>query len=295
MEATTNTSRHDRTPAATQTNGDDLRRAVNWVLNDRIFADVSVHGNVKWTSLALVRLAMFWVWSAETGLVAAANAAIAQVKKLFGSVAVKSYQALTDALIRYGPQLLAKLCRRMHELLQEVGGTGWRVGLWLPLAVDGSRTSVPRTASNEQRFCKPAKKKTKNKKKNANKRSRKANQQRSKRRRKKHYNPQAVGPQMWLTLLWHIGLRLPWCWKVGPSFDSERGHLQAMLDEQTFPENTLFCGDAGFYGYDFWRSILDRGHQFLVRVGSNVRLLTNLGVVRLRGDVVYCWPIANIK
>jgi len=273
------------------TNGDDLRKAVNWVLTTESFTDLRLHGNVKWTALALVRLAVFWVWSSETGLVAAAKAAIAQVLKLFGSVAVKSYQALTGALITYTPQLLPRLWARLQSLLQAHGGDAWRVGAWLPLAVDGSRVTVPRTAANEQRFCKPQTKRKQNKKK----RSRHAQQKRRKQRCKGHYNPQAVGPQMWLTLLWHIGLRLPWCWKVGPSYDSERSHLLTLLAEQKFPDHTLFCCDAGFYGYDFWRSILDHGHQFLIRVGSNVRLLKNLGVVQQRDDIVYCWPNANMK
>ena len=60
--------------------------------------------------------------------------------------------------------------------------------------------------------------------------------------------------------------------------------------ELRFPEATLFCADAGFVGYEFWRSILDRGHSFLIRVGGNVRLLKGLGLVRQRGDIVYCWP-----
>jgi hypothetical protein len=98
-----------------------------------------------------------------------------------------------------------------------------------------------------------------------------------------------------LTLVWHIGLRLPWCWKVGPSYDSERGHLLALLGEQSFPERTLLCGDAGFYGYDFWQGIRQQGHQFLVRVGRNVRLLKNLGVVRQRDDLVFCWPKEQMK
>ncbi len=62
-----------------------------------------------------------------------------------------------------------------------------------------------------------------------------------------------------------------------------------------FPEFTLFCGDAGFVGYDFWQSIVDRGHSFLIRVGGNVRLLKGLGVVRRRGDIVYSWPDTAMK
>ena len=37
-----------------KTNGDDLRRALNWILIDDIFAHMRLHGNVKWKPLALV-------------------------------------------------------------------------------------------------------------------------------------------------------------------------------------------------------------------------------------------------
>jgi len=274
-----------------KTNGDDLRRALNWIVSDSIFAHVHLHGNVKWKPLALVCLAIFWVWSSQPGLVEAAKDAMATVAKLFGSdaVAVTSYQALTAALVRYTPQLLPALWARLQSLMQQSGQAGRRVGKWLPLAVDGSRVSVPRTQQNEERFSKPKKPRGK-KKSRTNKRSRHAQRKRRKQRAKSHYNPQAVGPQMWLTLLWHIGLRLPWCWKLGPSYSSERAHLATLLAELRFPLFTLFCGDAGFVGYDFWRSILDRGHSFLMRVGGNVRLLKSLGVVRQKGDIVYCWP-----
>ena len=46
-----------------KTNGDDLRRALNWILIDDIFAHMRLHGNVKWKPLALVCLAIFWLGS----------------------------------------------------------------------------------------------------------------------------------------------------------------------------------------------------------------------------------------
>jgi hypothetical protein len=279
-----------------KTNGHDLRRAVEWIVSDGIFATVRLHGNVKWKPFALVCLAIFWVWSSQPGLVEAAKDAIATVAKLFGSggVAVTSYQALTGALVRYTPQLLLALWARLQSLMRQSGQAGWRVGKWLVLAVDGSRVGVPRTQRNEERFNKPRKPRGK-KKSRTKKRGRHAQRKRRKCSTKSHYDPQAVGPQMWLTLVWHIGLRLPWCWKLGPSYSSERAHLQTLLGEQQFPEKTLLCSDAGFVGYDFWRAILDHGHSFLIRVGSNVRLLKHLGVVRQRGDIVYCWPDAAMK
>jgi hypothetical protein len=64
-----------------------------------------------------------------------------------------------------------------------------------------------------------------------------------------------------------------------------------MLEEEKFPENTLFCGDAGFVGYDFWIAILTSGGQFLVRVGANVSLLSEKADIKqLGGGIVLCWP-----
>jgi hypothetical protein len=86
------------------------------------------------------------------------------------------------------------------------------------------------------------------------------------------------------------------CRMLGPSYSSERAHVEMMLKDLRFPLFTLFCADAGFVGYDFWRPIVDKGHSFLIRVGGNVRLLKGLGLeVRQRGDIVYCWPNAAMK
>jgi len=290
MSTKKNSSVRARSP---QTNGDAVRRAVNWILDPGIFHDLKLHGNVKWAASALVTLAIFWVWAPESSSVEAAKSAIETVASIFGSVAVKSYQALTGALITYSGQLLPLLWLRMQFLMEGCGGESWRIGRWLPLAVDGSRVGTPRTRKNEDRFCKPAGKK--GKKKGKKKRGRYANQKRRSGKKKSHYDPQAVGPQMWLTLVWHIGMRMPWCWRVGPSYSSERNHLLEMLAKLKFAMFTLFCADAGFVGYDFWKGIASPGYHFLIRVGSNVRLLKKLGYVRERNGIVYCWPDAAMK
>jgi hypothetical protein len=279
-----------------KTNGHDLRRAIEWIVNGGIFAAVRLHGNVKWTPFGLVCLAIFWVWSSQPGLVEAAKDAISMVAKLFGkdAVAANSYQALTAALVRYTPQLLPALWERLQSLMQQTGQVGWRVGKWLVLAFDGSRVGVPRTQRNEERFTKPRKPR-RNKKSRKKRRGRHAQRKSPKRSTMSHYDPQPVAPQMWLTLVWHVGIRLPWCWKLGPSFSSERAHVETLLDESRFPENTLFCADAGFIGYEFWRAIIDKNHSFLIRVGGNVRLLKHLSVIRQSGDIVYCWPDEAMK
>jgi hypothetical protein len=287
---------------APRTNGNDLRRALDWIVVTSIFAGVRLHGNVKWKPVALVCLAIFWVWSPQLGLVEAANEAGEMIAKLYGSdaVAVKTYQALTGALVRYTPQLLPALWGRLQSLMQQTcqdAQEAWRVGKWVVMAGDGSRIGVPRTQRNEERFNKPRKRR--NKKSRKKWRGRHAQRKGPKRSKKSHYDPQPVAPQIWLTLVWHVGMRLPWCWTLGPSYSSERAHLLTMLEGYRFPENTLFCADAGFVGYDFWRTIIRHNHSFLIRVGGNVRLLRGLlrglGIVRRRGDIVYCWPDEAIK
>jgi hypothetical protein len=97
---------------------------------------------------------------------------------------------------------------------------------------------------------------------------------------------------MWLTLFWHVGSGLPWAWRTGPSDSSERAHLEDMLGE--LPENSLITADAGFVGYDFWKTVLEK-HSFVIRVGGNVRLLKKLGYAREYDHVVYLWPDAAAK
>ena len=290
-------SRKNRNEKAT--NGDDLRHATDWVLDSEMFSNVEVHGNAKWKNsgvVELIRLAVFWMWRPESSIVEAANNAITLVTRLFGSSAVNSYQSLTNALGRYGDQICPLLKRRLHALMEQSDKTGFRVGLWLALAVDGSRLDVPRTLQNERQFCKPKQKQKKKKTKKRKKRGRHATSKKAPTHKKKHYNPQTVGPQMWLTLIWHMGQRLPWCWKAGPSYSSERHHVMEMLQTEDFPQNTLFCGDAGFVGYEFWRSIHDQGHSFLIRVGGNVRLLKKLGwYVKEHDGIVYSWPESAMK
>jgi hypothetical protein len=275
-----------------RTNGDDLRRALNWIVDDKMFANVKFHGNVNWTAAALVRLAVFWMWSPQSSLVDAADDAIGCVKRIFRESALKSYQTLVNALKRYSDQLLPILRSRLQSLMQRCEEANFRVGIWLALAVDGSRVGVPRTLKNERQFCKPKKKSKKRKK--TKKRGRHAKGKKAPTHKKKHYDPQPVGPQMWLTMIWHIGQRLPWSWETGPSYSSERQHVMDMLQSQKFPKNTLFCGDAGFVGYDFWCAIADQ-HHFLVRVGGNVRLLKKLGYARENNGIVYSWPDAAAK
>jgi hypothetical protein len=166
--------------------------------------------------------------------------------------------------------------------MEEHGGEHWRIGLWLALAVDGSRVSVPRSAENEKAFCAPHF--------GSSQTARRRRKKKGRRLRRRAKPAQPVKPQIWVTLLWHMGLQMPWSWRTGPSYAAERDHFRAMLRDQPFPKNTLFCADAGFTGYELWKAMSDAGHSFLIRVGANVTLLRKLGYAREHAGIVYCWP-----
>lgn len=269
-----------RTESRRPVHGELLRDAVAWAIKDHVFAHLQFHGNTSWRVVDLILLTIVWVWSGDVTMTGAFLEAHRWSFRVLGHAAVATFQGLLKALVTWTPQVLPLLAGQLHHLMEKYGGLHWRVGHWLALAVDGSRTSVPRTKANEKAFCAP----NFGQGATARYRRKKGNRRKSKKK------AQPVKPQIWLTLLWHMGLHMPWSWKTGPSYASERDHFQKMLTEQKFPENTLFCGDAGMTGYELWRAILTAGHSFLIRVGSNVKLLCKLGYVRERGDLVYCWP-----
>jgi len=163
-------------------------------------------------------------------------------------------------------------------------------------AGDGSRVQTPRTQSNQQAYSAQRKPKRNTKKKSKRGKSRPARKRKTpvaKRRKMKTQSAAAIEKktsttQMWLTLMWHVGTGLPWSWRSGASDSSERHHLLEMLGEM--PENSLMTADAGFVGYEFWKAILNAGHDFVIRIGANVKLIKKLGYAREYDHTVYLWP-----
>ena len=269
-------------------NGETLRAAVGWAVDQQIFAKLKLHGNTTWRIGDLILLAVIWVWSNDPTLTGAFVEAQRWSMDVLGRAAVTTYQGFIQALVTWTASWLPLLWDHLHRLMEEHGGAFWRVGRWVALAVDGSRVSVPRTKENEKALCAPdfgnsRTARSRRKKKGKGKHRRKAKE------------PQPVKPQIWVTLLWHMGLQMPWSWKTGPSYAAERDHFRDMLQEQRFPKDTLFCCDAGFTGYELWKAIRDAGHAFLIRVGANVTLLRRLGYVHERAGMVYCWPEAAAR
>lgn len=167
-----------------------------------------------------------------------------------------TYQGFIKALVRYSPRLLALLESYYRPLVATLAGEKWRRHGWIPLGVDGSRVALPHSAANRKAFGCGGKVKS--------------------------------APSAWLVMLLHLGLDLPWAWKIAKATADERGLLRQMAG--LLPAGTLLIADAGYTGYDFWQSLHQAGHGFLIRVGANTRLLTQLAFVREYPGLVYVWP-----
>jgi hypothetical protein len=282
--------RNAKTPASHNQSLQSLR---DWFLpDDSIFSRIRFHGNSSWTPLRLVWLALCWAWCDARNVTDAFEQAVTVCQKMFGAPALTTYQGFMGALVRWTSCFLTVVGDVLHQRMEQIGGKFWRMDGWVPMAFDGSRSSAPRSKANEGALCA----KNYGKGKTAKYRKKKSKGMRRKKNEKNKAQPQE--PQAWITMMWHMRLRLPWCWRLGPSNSSERQHVMEMAETESFPKNTLFCGDAGFVGYPLWSCLVARGvargSHFLVRVGANVSLLTRDAHCTLKkegkGFLVYCWP-----
>jgi hypothetical protein len=268
-----------------ENNQEQLRKALAWLVDESIFDGVAFHGNTSWIPTDLAVLALLWMWSPARKLTDAFDEAAKQSRQIIGRTALTTFQGFVGALKVWTPVFMPRLQVRLHKKIRETAGCFFREGRWVAIAVDGSRATTPRTVSNEDAFC------AKNYGKGNTAKYRKSTNKRMRRRKTKEEKQRGQAPQIWITLMWHIGLGLPWSWKLGPSSASERDHAKELIRDGHFEKNTLFVGDAGFVGYEFWKLILDQSHHFLVRAGGNVYLFRSLGYrVKKEKDIVYFWP-----
>jgi hypothetical protein len=272
-----------------------LKAALDWLLNSANLSPLAFRKDCSWTQNGLIFAAILWAWSDEKALVQrfvhARKVVIAM--GILTRIPAASYQAFLKMLATWTATLaviLTDAFRRLmrSDLSERFESCGFHI-----FGVDGSRLELPRTESNEGRFS-PAKTRGKSRSKGKGKgkgkgKSRKGRRPRSQAcRDRRGREKKSNSPQMWLTTMFHVLTGLPWDWRLGPSDSSERGHLRQMI--AALPASALITADAGFVGSETWTAILDSGRHFLIRVGSNVRLLKGLGYVEEKQGLVYLWP-----
>ena len=221
---------------------------------------ISIAGSAAWawSPEVLVVAALLMTWQAATSLGERFEAVRDTLVEFFPDRRIgTTYQGWIKALLRLSPVLLRWLIQLLRSQVQSWAGPYWTREGWVAFAADGSRVECPRTEANERELGCAVRKKT--------------------------------TPQLFLTVLYHLGTGLPWDFQIGPGTDSERTHLRGMLS--SLPPEALIVADAGFVGYDLLRTIASTGRSFLIRVGRNVHLLKDLGYTRVDNDgTVYLWP-----
>ena len=242
----------------------DLRQAIGDCLPRSGLGLVSGNDKLRWVPRMLVTAAILMTWDSAQAITDRFEAAWRAVRAMWPTRRQPgaSYGGFMNMLRRHSPRLLSliapELRRHVRRLAQSAPAAAcWKIGRWIVFGVDGSRVECPMTAANEKSFGTAGKNKT--------------------------------GPQQFLTTMFHVATGLLWDYRRGDARSSERGHLLQMLD--TLPPEAMVLADAGFTGYDVFGTILAGGRSFLIRVGSNVSLLTKLGwSCEQRGNVVYLWP-----
>jgi hypothetical protein len=231
------------------------------------------HGNAKLDPAWLASVAMTcWGWMSEGTLTHRVSAACTVVGHVFERKETVSRQGLMKALSTCGPELVDRMILSLTDHVKGLKGYWTHKGK-VNIAVDGSKFGAPRTAANQDYFAATGNQKKKKKKKSYKKVSDQS---------------KASTVQVLLTVFWHMQSGLPLQWMTSASNGSERRNAAKMLDHLS--RNARLIGDAEYVGYPLWSKIHNSGRSFLVRVGSNLKFLTQLGKYRLEDGFVYYWP-----
>jgi Transposase DDE domain len=272
----------------------ELSAAIGGLFAHVDWTGVRFRKDCGWAVPGLAVAALLWAWSGRTNLTDRFTQALKVARGLgrWRTPGKTSYQAFLKLLVRWTAPLRSSLSSAFQRLMEKRFPELFRIAGYVVLAADGSKLQLARTRSNEDRFSPVGRRQRRGRKRRRAEPARRRPRTRRARQRQAR-DKKADSPQMALTLLYHVRLRLPWDWRLGPSASSERQHLTEMIPQ--LPADALVTADCGFVGYEFWSGLFARGCPFVIRVGGNVRLLRRLGVVRENNGIVYLWPDREAK
>lgn len=275
---------HQDRPFPLVINHQTMKQVIDWLLAPALFAPLRGRRQATWKPRMLAAAALLWATSEASTL----HERFVQARKLIRKVfrwqlaPGVSSQGFLKMLGKWQPELLGALVPHLRDQMRDGQPEQWETAGYAVFAADGSRVALARSESLEAAFA-PVRRRRKAAHRKQAAARRPPQKQAAAARQKK-----ATSPQLWLTLLWHVGSGLPWAWRTGPSGASERDHLVALVPE--LPAHALVVADAGFVGYELWQTLLAAGHHVVIRVGANVRLLRQLGWTRESAQMVYLWP-----
>jgi len=229
-----------------------------------LLTDPVAQRRVRWTPLAAGTAAVLMAWDPGCAL----QVRFRDAQHCMGSDfrrrrrTGKTYNGLLKALERQQSTVLPTLKADLRMQAKRRYGTDPLSG-WLLMAVDGSKEDLPRTKDHEQVFG---------------------------------VADNGVCPQAFLTVIVEVHTGLLWDWRIGPARASEKFHLMEMSGD--LPQEALLLADGAFVGLPIWSQLNAQGKHFLIRVGGNVRLITQLwpdALTRREGAMVYVWPKKSQK
>jgi len=240
----------------------DLALAITKLIDEPALRQASTGRGRGWRPDLLIKTWLLMSWSTAPTLIDRFETARRWLGNLGKRALPRTYRGFAKALHREAERLMPVLLQALQQKQKALAGNHWLRAGWCAITVDGTRFETPRTQSNETALGCAGRSKT--------------------------------TPQLFMTVLWHMGIGLPWAYRIGPGTDSERQHCKEMIDE--LPAQTLLVADAGFAGYDLCAKLLLKGHHFLLRVGGNLTLLRDLGYwIKQGSDTIYLWPESQRK
>lgn len=171
----------------------------------------------------------------------------------------RSFNGLLEAMSRFGDAAVEAARGELRRRLKALHRSGRR-RRDLVLAVDSSKLMLPATTSNEEAFG---------------------------------IADNGTTPQALLTAVVDMDTGMPWDWRVVKARGCERRNLLAMVPQ--LPQDAILLADRLFVGHALWHALNRQRVKFVVRVGSNVRLIRDLlpesdVKVDRRSGMVYSWP-----
>jgi hypothetical protein len=189
----------------------------------------------------------------------------------------KTFAGFDKALGQLPMPVLRAVAAAVRGRLAQVFARRLWVDGFIPLGCDGSRLACPRSEELERRLGLGKKPKKRRKKKAAP--------------APPGAKPRAAGtPQLWVTAVLHLGLGVPWSWRLGGGGASEREHLRRLLG--TLPRGALLVADAGYVGYELMAAVQAAGVAFLLRLSSRAPLYVpdKSSLKKYSEGLVYYWP-----
>jgi hypothetical protein len=175
----------------------------------------------------------------------------------------RTVQGFQKALAQLPMAVLRSVATAIRKVLTLRLACRWLEDGFVAIGCDGSRVECPRTAELERCLGQAGK--------------------------------AGSAPSIWVTALVLLRSGVPWAWRLGRGTASERAHLLQLLP--LLPAAALLVADAGYSGFEFTKTLMEKNIAFLLRMSSKVTLYTvkEVALAEYQEGLVYYFAAQNQK